>query len=160
MRRREQRHVFDALFVMILFFVFLLCALTIVVIGSTVYQRTTENMNANFSTKTALNYILEKARQKDMGGGHDIITIDNVQVLQLRQNIDGVYYDTLIYEYDQNLMEKLIRTDADITLSGGNIIMEDISVEFSRPIPNLIQVDMVDGNGNHERVSIAERSAL
>ena len=160
MKGAEQKHIFDVLFVVILFFVFLICALTVVVIGSNVYRNSISRMNEHFSSKTALHYIIEKNRQNDAGSGRSLIQIENQDVLLLRQNIDEIYYNTLIYSYENRLMELFIREDTDISLASGKVIMEGINLAFQLDNNNLLEVIVTDENGNISQVSIAERSGL
>ena len=89
-----------------------------------------------------------------------VIEIDGVTVLQLRQQVEDSYFDTLIYEYQGNLMEMFVRAETSITFSAGTIIMEDISLTFESPMPHLIVVSLTDSQRNVGQIAIAERSRL
>jgi len=55
----------SGLFTMLLFLVFVLCALFSVLMGSRVYENITKRSDENFSGTTALSYIANKIRQGD-----------------------------------------------------------------------------------------------
>jgi len=159
-KSREQKHVFDALFVIILFFVFLLCALSVIMIGSAVYQNSTETMNDHFTTKTALSYLVEKVRQNDVAGNIDILERDGTTILRLNREFDGIGYHTYIYVYEGQLMELFIKEGTDAPLNSGKKIMDLAAMEVEQPVPNLYRITITDSNGNSNSVSVAERSSL
>ena len=55
----------SGLFTMLLFLVFVLCALFSVLMGSRVYENIIKRSDANFSGTTAISYIANKIRQSD-----------------------------------------------------------------------------------------------
>ena len=66
--QKPYRHMFDFVFILALFCVFSASAFLAVVIGASVYQTTTENMDANYRNRTASAYITEKIRHNDTAG--------------------------------------------------------------------------------------------
>ena len=56
----------EQLFPALLFFVFLLCTIFTILIGSRVYENIRERDNLSFHTDTALAYISNKVRQGDI----------------------------------------------------------------------------------------------
>jgi len=156
---KSKRHIFDALFVGILFFVFLICALLIVTIGSSVYTRTTRNMNEHFTIKTALSYIVEKVRQNDVHGGVALFEQEGITGLKLQREYNGNSYVTLIYVYDGYLKELFLRTGSKVTLRNGNALMEMISLAVEQPLNTLYRITLTDDSGNSRSVSVAERSS-
>jgi len=156
---KGKRHIFDALFVGILFFVFLICALLVVTIGSSVYSRTTRRMNEHFTIQTALSYIVEKVRQNDVHGGIELFDQEGISGLKISRDFDGNSYETLIYVYDGYLKELFIRTGSQVTLRNGKPLMEMISLEIEQPLDTLYRITLTDDTGNSRSVSIAERSS-
>ena len=77
----------SGLFTMLLFLVFVLCALFSVLMGSRVYENITKRSDENFSGTTALSYIANKIRQGDREDAVDIIEVDGTPVLQLKQKV-------------------------------------------------------------------------
>ena len=156
---REQKHFFDTLFVSILFFVFLLCALSVVMIGSAVYKHSTEEMNDHFTTKTALAYVIEKVRQNDVNGAVELVKFDGVDALRLHREYDNTGYDLYIYAYDGKLMELFAKEGIAVTLANGHTIMELASLELEAPAEHCFHVTITDNRGNTDSIYIAERSA-
>ena len=70
----------SGLFTMLLFLVFVLCALFSVLMGSRVYENITKRSDENFSGTTALSYIANKIRQGDREDAVDIIEVDGTPV--------------------------------------------------------------------------------
>ena len=66
----------SGLFTMLLFLVFVLCALFSVLMGSRVYENIIKRSDANFSGTTAISYIANKIRQGDRENSVDIIEVD------------------------------------------------------------------------------------
>ena len=77
----------SGLFTMLLFLVFVLCALFSVLMGSRVYENIIKRSDANFSGTTAISYIANKIRQGDRENSVDIIEVDGTSVLQLKQQV-------------------------------------------------------------------------
>ena len=90
----------SGLFTMLLFLVFVLCALFSVLMGSRVYENITKRSDENFSGTTALSYIANKIRQGDREDAVDIIEVDGTPVLQLKQKVGDEMYHTWIYWKD------------------------------------------------------------
>lgn len=117
--KEENRHIVDVLFVLALFCVFAISALMLVTIGANVYQKTVNNMDANYSSRTAFSYVTEKIRQNDTSQTISIGSIENHPAIILSQDIDGRIFNTYLYEYDGYLTE--LFTSADLNL-GGDIL--------------------------------------
>ena len=73
------------LFTMLLFLVFVLCALFTVLIGGKVYENINRRAEENFDGSTALHYVANKVRQSDRMGMVDVMEIDGTPVLEIRQ---------------------------------------------------------------------------
>ena len=65
---RQKGNAVSVLFTMLLFLVFVLCALFTVLIGSRVYENINVRSDANYTGNTALSYIANKVRQGDRAG--------------------------------------------------------------------------------------------
>ena len=72
---------------MLLFLVFVLCALFTVLIGSRVYENINVRSDANYTGNTALSYIANKVRQGDRAGMVNVADVDGIQVLEMKQEI-------------------------------------------------------------------------
>ena len=114
----------SGLFTMLLFLVFVLCALFSVLMGSQVYENITKRSDENFSGTTALSYMANKIRQGDRQDGVDIIEVDGTSVLQLKQKIGEETYHTCIYWKDGSIRELFTDENSGLGLDDGLEILE------------------------------------
>ena len=70
----------NLLFTMLLFLVFVLCALFTVLFGSRVYENISSRSENNDTESVALHYIANKVRQGDRDGAVDVIEIEGTPV--------------------------------------------------------------------------------
>ncbi len=103
--KQENRHIVDVLFVLALFCVFAISALMLVMLGANVYQKTVNNMDDNYNSRTAFSYITEKIRQNDTSSAVSVGTLEGRPAILLSQEIDGKPFTTYLYEYDGYLTE-------------------------------------------------------
>lgn len=129
--RTKQKHMIDLIFPVALFFVFALCALTVLLLSARIYQSTTENSSRNYTAGTGLSYISEKIHQNDIDGGIQIGKFDGHDALILTQTDQGVSYSTYIYAYKNELKELFLKEDTLAAPSAGTTILEieDFSME-------------------------------
>lgn len=121
----------NVLFTMLLFLVFILCAIFTVLIGSRVYENIMARSNRNFTGNTALSYIANKVRQGDREGMVEVREIDGVQVLVLGQNVDGTVYETWIYCLDGTVRELFANPKSGLGLKDGLEILECGGLDLS-----------------------------
>ena len=117
--KQENRHIVDVLFVLALFCVFAISALMLLIIGANVYQKTVNDMDANYNSRTAFSYITEKIRQNDTSSAVSIGTLEGHPALILSQEVDGKLYNTYLYEYDGYLTELFTGSTQEL---GSNIL--------------------------------------
>lgn len=119
MKQRFRGQAFNILFTMLLFLVFVLCALFTVLIGGKVYENIQARIECSYTGSVALNYIANKVRQGDHYGAVKVREIDSVPVLELKQEISGVTYVTQIYYYDGYIRELFTDIQSGLGLSDG-----------------------------------------
>lgn len=120
------------LFTMLLFLVFVLCALFTVLIGSKVYENINIRSDANYTGNTALSYIANKVRQGDRAGLVDVVEVDGTQVLEMRQEIGDSQYVTWIYWREGSIRELFTDTSSGLGLSDGLKILDCGGLKLSR----------------------------
>ena len=86
----SKKHTVDILFIITLFGAFIVSALFIVVLGAHVYESTVNDMESNFTSRTAIAYVTEKIRQHDSSDAISIISVDSAPVLSLYQEYDNI----------------------------------------------------------------------
>ena len=114
----------NVLFTMILFLVFVLCALFTVLIGGKVYENINRRTEENFSGCTALHYVANKVRQGDRMGLIDVTEVDGTPVLEIRQEAGEDTYITWIYSRDGWIKELFTFEGSGLGLSDGLPITE------------------------------------
>lgn len=114
----------NLLFTMLLFLVFVLCALFTVLFGGRVYENISTRMEDNYTGSVALNYVANKVRQGDRAGAVQVVEIDGTPVLELSQEINESRYVTWIYYREGTIRELFTREDSGLGLADGLEIIE------------------------------------
>lgn len=145
----------NLLFTMLLFLVFVLCALFTVLFGSRVYENISSRSENNDTESVALHYIANKVRQGDRDGAVDVIEIEGTPVLELTQMSGEVSYYTWIYYRDGCIRELFTREGTGLGLDDGLEIMECSGLRLSKE-RRLIEAETLgDGGG---RIVLSVRS--
>jgi hypothetical protein len=122
----------STLFTIVLFLVFILCALFTVLIGARVYENIHARNRQNYADYVILHYVANKVRQGDHADAVSVREIDGTPVLSLRQDAQGTAYETRIYAYDGKLRELFMKADADLKLEDGLEITDCSGLSISR----------------------------
>ena len=120
----------NLLFTMLLFLVFVLCALFTVLIGGKVYENINSRIEENYSGQVVLNYVANKVRQGDRADSVTVREIEGVPVLELSQQIKGSSYITWIYYRDGAVRELFTDAGSGLGLKDGLEIMECRGLTF------------------------------
>lgn len=145
----------NLLFTMLLFLVFVLCALFTVLFGSRVYENINARMEQNYTGSVALNYIANKVRQGDRAGAVQVVEIDGTQVLELTQQVGELSYYTWLYYQDGNIRELFTREGTGLGLADGLEILECEGLKLSMEGAMLTVETEGEGGG---RLMLAVRS--
>lgn len=131
-RSKNQRgQLVNTLFTMLLFLVFVLCALFAVLIGGKVYENINVRTESTYRGDVALSYIANKVRQGDEDGMVELTEMDGIPVLQLKQEINGSVYVTDIYYKDGKLWELFTDAESGLGVNDGYEILECDEVVMS-----------------------------
>lgn len=121
--KKQSQHMVDALFVLILFCFFAVCALMLITLGSNIYQKTVNHMNSNYSSRTSFAYVSEKIRQKDTAGSVSVKEFGDSSALVLTEYIEDLAYETWIYTDQGYLKELFCKQGTSLEPSAGQNIM-------------------------------------
>ena len=150
----QRKHTTELVFMVLLFFIFGLCALFTILIGAQAYQNIGKRMDENSTQITALSYVSNKVKQADQAGMVTIKNINDTNVLCLQQEIDQIFYETWIY-YDQGYIKELFsQKDSGLTLKDGIEIIPSRGLSFFFVKPNLLEVRTQDGEGKTQLLSL------
>lgn len=114
----------NLLFTMLLFLVFVLCALFTVLFGGRVYENIGARMENNYAGSVALNYVANKVRQGDRAGSVQVVEIEGTPVLEIAQEVNESRYVTWIYYREGTIRELFTREDSGLSLADGLVIIE------------------------------------
>ncbi len=134
MKRQVQQkgQTVNLLFTMLLFLVFVLCALFTVLIGGKVYENINSRIQENYSGQVILNYVANKVRQGDQRGSVAVKTIEDTPVLELSQEIEGRKFITWIYYKDGAVRELFTNEGSGLGLKDGLEIAECQGLIFTK----------------------------
>ena len=155
---RQQKHVIDMLFPIALFFVFALSALTVIILATNVYQKTTDESALNYTAQTSLSYIREKVSQADENGGISLTTLDGQKALKLTTTENERTYYTYIYALDGELRELFVSAKNTPSAAAGRAILKVQSFDIEAINDNLYAVTCTSENNETARTVIMVRS--
>ena len=148
---KENKHTISSIFVLFLLLIFVLTASLTIAFGAKVYSETASSMDSNFDTRTGIAYLTQKVHMNDSYDMIDVITILDVPVLCLYQEINDDLYVTYLYEYDGSLYEYFTRNDLDFDFEYGNEVVKMTNLNFQLLENNLLSISFVDdSNVNHK----------
>ena len=131
-QKHQNGHTMNLLFTMLLFLVFVLCALFTVLIGGKVYENINSRIEENYSGQVVLNYVANKVRQGDKAGSVSVKDMEGIRVLELTQEINGNSYVTWIYYRDGAVRELFTDSESGLGLGDGLEIIECDGLTFSQ----------------------------
>lgn len=111
--------------------IFIVGSLILMNVGVHVYKNIVESNGQNFRLRSSLSYVATKVRQYDKTDAICVEEKDGIQMLVLKEQIDGVEYETRIYSYDGALRELFQEKGMEYKPADGLEIMEimDFQVE-------------------------------
>lgn len=152
-RLKSNGQTMNVLFTMLLFLVFVLCALYTVLIGGKVYENIRSRMGDSGTGGVALSYIANKVRQGDAAGAVNVKEIDSVPVLELKQEINGETYVTWIYYYEGYIRELFTDVQSNLGLSDGLGVIESNGLSFEKN-GRLLKVETAGADGKSLLLSV------
>ena len=112
----------NVLFTMLLFLVFVLCALFTVLIGGQVYENINVRSQENFTGSVALQYVANKIRQGDKDGAVRVITVEDTPVLEIASGFGD--YVSWVYNRDGSVRELFFDPADGLGLADGLEILD------------------------------------
>lgn len=141
------------LWTLLLFFVFVLCALFTALTGARVYETMSIRSEQQFRGNTALQYIANKVRQGDTAGAVRIRQIEDIPVLELAQTVNDYTYVTWIYYQDQNIYELFAGSDSGLGLEDGIAVMECDGLDLLQE-GSLLTIETAGAGGGKLRLAL------
>lgn len=154
----KQKHLIDFIFPVSLFFIFALCALTVLLLSARIYRSITASSALNDTARTGLSYISEKIHQNDGNGSIQIGTLDETDSLIIQQSYEGSTYFTYIYAYDGALRELFIKEGSEADLSSGTKILAVDHFSMEEVSEHLFQFNCTAEDGKEDSILVCVRS--
>ena len=155
MRKQEERHIIDILFVIGLFCIFALSTIFLISIGADIYGKTVSNTEINFNDRTSFAYVTEKIRQADRSGAISAATLEGRSALKLQKTVQDTAYITWLYEDEGYLKELMVREDTPLSLSAGQEILPVSNFSVSRIQDNLLRITIRTADGDDCSLSVS-----
>lgn len=154
----SKQHKIDTLFPVILFFVFALCALTVLLLSANIYESTTKRSTRSYNAQTGLSYVREKIHQMDENGSVRLGTLEDTNALILTQTIENVTYSTYIYTYQEELKELYLKEGSTAKPEAGTTILKIQNFRMEELSPRLFRFTCTDTFGHTQETLVAIRS--
>lgn len=112
------------LFIMLLFLIIVILSSMVILLGKDIYKSINEDRQSNYEIRVSLSYIENKIRQSDKENAVEIKKIQGQPALLIKENYDGINYETWIYYYNKSLNEILIEEHDEFQLQDGMKIVD------------------------------------
>ena len=148
MKKREDRHSIDFVFVLLVFACFMITATLLISLGTNEYRRIVATMQENDSVRLPSAYITQKVRQCRSVDAVHVTELSGSPALTLRQEIAGKNYITWLYTRKGTLRELLVpEGNRDFEPATGTPILplQDLSFEELGPGVVLVRLTPEDG---------------
>lgn len=153
----ENTQMADLIFTMTLFCIFAICAVFVVIMGAKVYQNTTESMNQNFTARTAVAYVSEKMRQRDIEGSVRVMNIDGTSVLSMVRQYDISSVYSYVYVRDGYLQELTLTGITEPDLSMGSRILKVQNMTAEEISKGLVKIIITGETGEKDTFFLAAK---
>lgn len=131
MRLSRRSGSIDTMAVLLLYLLFAMLVIFTFVSGIRAYNSVRNKNSSNYSIRTTLQYISNKAKAYQKSGAISVGELQGKPALVITENLDGRIFCTYIYENDGKLYELFVEDGVSVDLSWGVEInhVEDFSVE-------------------------------
>ena len=161
------------LFVLTLFLLLSALSISVIIAGSTVYEKISDNMDNNYDRRVTFSYLATKIRQNDSGGSIYIEEKNGVRMMAIKEKYDSWEYVTYIYYYDPTpedtenddgyIREIFLEVESDgstinFNLEDGDPIIRSKGFKFDLNGSGIIKMSLADENGNVQATKIVLRS--
>lgn len=129
----------DTVFVLLIFCIFAASVLAVLMLGGSIYKNIADISQQGYDERTCLSYVWSKIKNGDEAGKISIGDFNGQNVLMLREEYDGVAYQTIIYYYDGWVRELFFEEGLDFTPEDGTPVIATTSLSFTQLENGLIK---------------------
>jgi len=153
------------LFVLTLFLLLSALSISVILAGSTVYEKIADNMDANYDRRVTFSYLTTKIRQNDSHGSIYVEEKDGVNMIAIKEVYDlDDEYVTYIYYYDGYIREIYLDVESDgntieFGLDDGDEIIKANGLSFNfNDEKDGIEINLIDIEGKIQTTKVVLRS--
>lgn len=139
--------------------IFAVSSLFLVDIGVQVYKNVVVANNDNFELRTSLSYVATRVRQADGEGMVYLEEIGGLNVLVLEEELEGEYYQTLVYYMDGWLFEHFMEKGGYFEPGYGMQTFEMADFTMQETESGQLHLTAVNKAGDAEELYLALRSS-
>ena len=160
MREHSRKHDLSSLLVLLLFAVFAVCILSVLLTSADTYRRLSDRDQDSYGRRISAQYITTKIRQADLQDAVSVRSFEGQTALVLAEEIDGEWYETLIYYYDGYLRELFTSASGEMLPEDGEKIMEANSflAYADEPEEGQLSLRIQTSDGTWEELTLCLRS--
>ena len=142
----------EVLFLLLLFGIFVLSALSVVLVGTKAYKKVQANMEENYTRRTGIAYVTEKIRQYDSENRISLKKIEGKDVLVLKKEGKGNFYVTYLYEEKHYLKELFLKEGQIPDFAYGQKILKIGGLSLTEEAHQIYRLVLEDENGQKTQV--------
>lgn len=155
---KRKEHNADLVFVLLQFFLYAGCALTLCILGVSSYSHAVEVLESGYDQRTGILYLSQKVHQSDIGGGVRMGSFEGTDALVLVEQETGEEYETWIFVYDGYLCEELVAAGSEVLASQAQRIMPMRELRLTLSEGNLLSISLTTNSGTVDAKKLALRS--
>ena len=155
MRRQSSAGTLAALMLTCVFGATLLLSLTA---GAGVYRRVEDRVDESARTRVSLSYITAKIHSSDQAGMVEAGSFGEGGAVFLYEEIDGFFYETILYVYDGQLMEMLCEKGWEMSPGYGEAVSPALALEVEELREGLLRLTLTEEDGQVRTADVYIRS--
>lgn len=136
----------DTVFVLIIFCIFAASVLAVLMLGGSIYKNMADISQDGYEERTCLSYVWTKVKNGDEAGKILLGDFDGQNVLLLKEEYDGVAYQTMIYYYDGWVRELFCEEGLNFAPEDGTPVIKTTSLSFTALENGLIKAEAGSGS--------------
>lgn len=114
-------------------------------------------MEENAKTRVSLNYLITKIHAYNQAGMVKTGSPSDGEKVFLYEEMDGALYKTVLYVYDEELMEMFCPAEVDLALEFGEGISPTLNLLVSQPGKEPLRLLLTGPNGQTQSADIYVR---
>ena len=155
MRRQSSAGTLAALMLTCVFGATLLLSLTA---GAGVYRRVEDRVDESARTRVSLSYITAKIHSSDQARMVEAGSFGEGGAVFLYEEIDGFFYETILYVYDGQLMEMLCEKGWEMSPGYGEAVSAALALEVEELREGLLRLRLTEEDGQVRTADVYIRS--